>query len=231
MKFSDLMWQKTAPVFNQIITHPFNVELAQGTLDIQRFKFYVEQDAYYLKAFSRALACIAARANTSQIIQQFLNLALGVLVGERELHAKFSNSDSNWDVIEPTPACMAYTQFLIANAAAAPLEEAIAAVVPCFWIYREVGCHIVTNAKENNRYRDWIDTYSSPEFSEVTDGVISIMDELASQCSAKTCASMDKTFEYSSCYEWHFWDDAYKMILFKDGYKQDMPNPLKFAAI
>lgn len=85
MKFSDALWQKTAPIYNEIIKHPFNVELAQGTLDMERFKFYVEQDAFYLKAFSRSLAFIAARANTSKIIQQFLDFALGVLVGEREM--------------------------------------------------------------------------------------------------------------------------------------------------
>lgn len=219
MRFSDSIWEKTAPIYNQIIRHPFNAELAQGTLDRERFVFYVEQDAYYLKAFSRSLAFIAARAGTSPLIHQFLNYALGVLIGERELHAKFSSS-GNWDNLEPTPACLAYTQFLIATAATAPLEEAIAAVLPCFWIYREVGLNIAANTIKNNPYHDWIETYSSVEFSEGTDRAIATMDEIASQSTAKTVSAMEKAFEYSSLFEWHFWDDAYHMIKFKDAYLQ-----------
>lgn len=211
MKFSDSLWQQIAPIFQQILYHPFIVDLASGTLDEKRFLFYMEQDAYYLMGFSRALALIAGRADSSKLIHQFLNFSLGALVVERELHAKFFAS--NYDDIEPSPTCLAYVQYLIATAATASLEEAIAAVLPCFWIYREVGCAIGEHAQQNNAYIYWIDAYSSQEFSEEVDLVISILDERANNCSEASLARMRKAFEYCSLFEWHFWNDAYGKVV------------------
>lgn len=63
MRFSHALWQQVAPIYQTIIDHPFNRELAEGVLDRGRFLFYLEQDAYYLVRFSRALALIAGRAS------------------------------------------------------------------------------------------------------------------------------------------------------------------------
>lgn len=218
MKFSDTLWQQVIPIYQKIIDHPFNSELAQGTLSYDRFVFYMKQDAYYLINFSRALGFIAARANSSHFIHHFLNFALGALVAERELHAKFLPGSNNFDSIEPSPACMAYSQYLVATAATAPLEEAIAAVLPCFWIYREVGRNIALQANENNPYMRWIDTYSSQEFSEGTEKAISILDTFADQCHKNSLVCMQKAFECCTLFEWHFWNDAYNMVIFRNAH-------------
>lgn len=212
MKFSDSLWQQTAPIYQKILDHPFNRELMRGVLDETRFLFYLRQDAHYLVGFSRALALIAGRADSSKIICPFLQFALGALTAERELHAQFLPLDYETD---PTAACIAYTHYLIAIAATASLEEAIAAVLPCFWIYREVGRSIAEHASANNPYRKWIDTYSSEEFSEGTNLAIALLDEMADQCSPHTLQRMEKAFECCSLFEWHFWNDAYAMNLFR----------------
>ncbi|MDR3623537.1 MAG: thiaminase II [Chlamydiales bacterium] len=218
MTFSSDLWQQTFPIYQRIINHPFNRELAEGTLERSRFLFYMEQDAYYLKSFSRALALIAGRASSSEMIHQFLNFALGALVAERELHAKFLAPNYTCDTIEPSVFCMSYTHYLISTASTASLEEAIAAVLPCFWIYREVGRHIAAYAKEENPYMLWIETYSSQEFSRGTDLAISILDKTASKCSVNTLESMKNAFMYSSLLEWHFWNDAYNKSTFLEAH-------------
>lgn len=223
MKFSDSLWQANEQIYQSIIKHPFNIELMEGTLDENRFHFYLEQDAHYLIQFSRALAFIAARATSTNIIEQFLNCSLGVLVAERQLHDSFLRS--NCDHISPSPACMAYCHYLIAIAASGSLEEAIAAVLPCFWIYREVGCQIFKHAVPSNPYRRWIENYSSPEFSEVTDRAICLLDEFAEGSSAKTLEKMKGAFENSTLFEWHFWNDAYNMILFRDSIPLPVQSP------
>lgn len=216
MKFSESLWRSNAPIYQQMICHPFNTELAEGTLDSRRFIFYMEQDAHYLISFSRTLALIAGRAVSSQTIRQFLNFSLSALVAERELHSSFLPPDYNSNKTNPSPACMAYAHYLIATAATASLEEAIAAVLPCFWIYREVGRHIAVQCSTSNPYMRWIETYSSQEFSDGTDQAISLLDDCASQCSIEGLERMKRAFEYSTLLEWHFWDDVYKMITFKD---------------
>lgn len=220
VKFSEHLWSTTAPIYQAIIKHPFNTELANGTLDENRFMFYMAQDSYYLIQFSRALASIAARSVSSKMIQQFLNFSIGALCAERELHATFLPLNDCADKIDPTPSCLGYTQYLVATAATTSLEEAIAAVLPCFWIYREVGCHIATNCARDNLYSRWIETYSSEAFSICTNEAIALLDELASECSTALLERMKWAFKYSALYEWHFWDDAYKMNVFKNSIQE-----------
>jgi thiaminase/transcriptional activator TenA len=175
----------------------------------------MQQDAYYLVRFSQALALIAGRADSPKIITPFIHFALGALTAERELHAQFLALDDQNDHTEPSVACIGYTQYLIATAATASLEEAIAAVLPCFWIYREVGRYIADRSKENNPYIKLIDSYSAQDFSEGVTQAIFLLDEVASQCSTNTLKRMGRAFEYSSLFEWHFWNDAYQMTLFR----------------
>ena len=223
MKYSTHLWKMIEPLYRQILELPFNKELAAGLLENKRFIFYMQQDSLYLVYFSKALALIAARSNSSRYIKLFLNFSLEALVAERTLHAQFlplyeGTQQEQWETQEPSPACLAYTQYLIAKAATAPLEEAVAAILPCFWIYKEVGCQIARSAKKENPYSTWIDTYSSLEFSKATDLAISLVDELAAECSPAQLAIMQRAFEYSSLFEWHFWKDAYEMTVFKKNF-------------
>jgi hypothetical protein len=48
-------------VMPKIYQHPFNQELAQGTLALEKFIFYLNQDALYLADFSKTLALTATR--------------------------------------------------------------------------------------------------------------------------------------------------------------------------
>ncbi len=139
-----------------------------------------------------------------------------LLIAEREVHAYYLNARSSCSATELSPACMAYTSYLIATAATASLEEAIAAVLPCFWIYREVGREVAKNSSKDNPYSLWINTYSNQEFSDVTDKALSILDEKAKKCSQNTLTLMEEAFKNSSLLEWHFWNDAYHMTLLKN---------------
>lgn len=46
--FTDQAWQRAAPLRAAIDAHPFNQELAAGTLSRDRFQCYIIQDALYL---------------------------------------------------------------------------------------------------------------------------------------------------------------------------------------
>ena len=64
------------------------------------------------------------------------------------MRASFLTSNDDRNKIDPTSCCLAYTQYLDRQVAAtASLEEAVAAVLPCFWIYREVGLNIAARAQ------------------------------------------------------------------------------------
>ncbi len=210
MSFTEQCWQETKPVYDAILAHPFNRELAAGTLARERFAQYVQQDSLYLRDYARCLALLAAKAPTSEIAEDLLNYAKEGIAVERALHGHFFTQFNIVHAEEATPACFAYTQFLLAVVAMESFPVGLAAVLPCFWIYREVGLHIAEHAAAPNPYMPWIETYSDEAFGTSVERMLEITNEAAAASSASVREEMLKAFVASSRCEWMFWDSAYR---------------------
>jgi thiaminase/transcriptional activator TenA len=101
--------------------------------------------------------------------------------------------------------------YLLATAFAEPYEVLLGALLPCFWIYAEVGRDIHARARPNNPYQAWIDTYAGEEFHNAVRGVIAATDEVAATASASLCERMHAAFKRATQLEWMFWDSAYRL--------------------
>jgi len=62
MTFTKELWAAMEPIYGAILAHPFVRGLTDGSLSHESFRFYVVQDALYLREFARALSVAAARA-------------------------------------------------------------------------------------------------------------------------------------------------------------------------
>lgn len=193
---------------------PFNVELAAGTLARERFQHYITQDALYLGEFSRCLALAAARAPDTASLQSFAQSALGAVAVERALHERylkeFGVDPDGLATADPAADCLAYTNYLVATAYHEPWPTLIAALLPCFWLYWDVGCAIAARAAADNPYRAWIDTYADPQFGAAVDAVIATTDRAATAVTASGRERMHTAFRRACQYEWLFWDGAYR---------------------
>jgi thiaminase/transcriptional activator TenA len=210
MKFTDQLWESTKGIYDRILNLPFNQELMKGTLSMDRFIFYLRQDSLYLADYCRVLSAIASRLDNTKRIMQFLKFAGDCIIVERAMHEKFLSGYKDDTKSEKSPACFAYTNFLLATAAFRSIAEAVAAVLPCFWIYREAGDYIYEHAGSANPYRDWIDTYAAEEFREATDTAIEVTDELAVKTDELTRTEMKEAFKTSARLEYIFWNSGYK---------------------
>jgi thiaminase/transcriptional activator TenA len=214
MAFSAEAAVATAALRQRIREMPFNAELAAGTLASDRFRFYVLQDALYLADYARALAIAGARSPDADAVARFTRCAEGAIVVERGLHegffARFGLSQEEVAASEPSPTCLAYTSFLLAAACTGSYEVLIAAVLPCFSVYREVGLDIAGRAAAANPYRAWIDTYADPQFGETVTAVTAIVDRAAAQTTPAMRRGMLRAFIRSTQFEWMFWDSAYR---------------------
>ena len=212
MSLSEQVWKKSKPLIDAIHAHPFNQKLMQGTLSRDAFAYYIEQDTLYLQAFARCHALVAARAPLAHV-KTFLAYAEESLIAEQEVvHAFFRQLYQFKETGRLTPATISYTSYLLQTCALAPVEVAVAALLPCFWVYMDVGNAIAKNAVADNAYAKWIETYSSDAFSEAVHGIIAIFDELAEQSTEAIRLAMEDAFYKSTCLEWHFWQDAYLQI-------------------
>jgi thiaminase/transcriptional activator TenA len=218
--FTDGLWRDIAPVFDAIINHPFLAELTDGSLARERFVFYMQQDALYLEDFGRALGLAGVRSPEAATVQAFLDFGSVAIAVERALHESYFEEFEASQEAEMAPACFAYTKYLLATGAVGSYGEIVAALLPCFWIYREVGKHIYTAATggiEANPYRRWIETYSGDDYDEAVERAISITNRVAASASADEQALMRKAFFKSAQLEWMFWDSAYGLEAWQPG--------------
>ena len=212
MNWSNQTWNEATPIYEKIISLPFIQELINGTLAEEKFKFYIAQDSIYLAEFGRALSLIAARAHHTTHALAFNQFAEGAIVVEHALHAGYFRRFNLTDQVTPSPTCQLYTQFLLAKAALDQVEIAMAAVLPCFWIYKEVGDYIYKQQRpENNPYQEWINTYAGEEFANIVHKAIIICDEVAKNCTSAQKQAMTNAYLMASKLEWMFWDSAYRM--------------------
>jgi thiaminase (transcriptional activator TenA) len=213
--FSRGAWDRNAATYEVIRTMPFNAELAAGTLSEARFKHYITQDAHYLIGFGRALTLAAAKAPDPDRIVQFAKSAEGAIVVERALHGSFfERYGITPDVFAATPlspACHHYVSYLIATAHAEPYEVLLGALLPCFWIYAEVGRDIHARARASNPYQAWIDTYAGEDFHAAVRAVIGAADVAAEGASPLLRERMHAAFTRATQLEWIFWDSAYRL--------------------
>ena len=213
MSFSQDVWQRNLALYQHTLALPFNQELAQGTLSKDIFCHYVIQDAHYLLAYGRALAVCAAKAFDASDVLQFAEAARIAIVVERNLHndfmQEFSISKSQFEQTPLTLACHHYTSFLTATAWSESYPVVLASLLPCFWIYAEVGKAIIEHSIPNNPYQAWIDTYSGADFHEAVQNVIATIDKVAARCDADTLEKMHHAYTTAAKLEWLFWDSAY----------------------
>ncbi|ADH90755.1 transcriptional activator, TenA family [Ancylobacter novellus DSM 506] len=213
--FSAHAWGRNLPTYEAIRSMPFNDALADGTLSLERFRHYMVQDAHYLIAFGRGLAIAAAKADDPDGLVQFAEAAKVAVVVERSLHAdffdKFGIGPEEFGRTEMSPVCHHYSNFLIANAYAEPYPVVLAALLPCFWIYAEIGRDILGRAVRPNPYDAWIDTYAGEEFHEAVRAVIATTDRAAAGASPDVLTRMHAAYKRATQLEWMFWDSAWRM--------------------
>lgn len=216
MKLSTKAWERSANIYNAIIKHPFNQELMQGTLAKDKFAYYIEQDVIYLQDFSRCHAIIASKIPLEHM-HSFLKYAEYTLIAEQEVVHQFFTKEFNFtETGLITPATLSYTSYMLKTCLNESVEIALAALLPCFWVYREVGLFIAAIAEKNNPYFRWIETYSSEAFCNSVDEAIIIFDAMAANTTEAVREKMLDAFYKSTCLEWHFWNDSYRKRVFDD---------------
>jgi thiaminase (transcriptional activator TenA) len=215
MTFTAELWTAMSPIYGAILRHPFVAGLTDGSLPRERFRFYAVQDALYLREFARALSLAAARAPEDDWIVMFDEHAAGALRVERALHEgffkEFGLTPAEVAAAPLAPTNVAYTSYLLAVAYGAPFHEAVAALLPCYWIYWEVGKALERAGSPDPLYARWIATYAAEEFGAVVRAVLAATDAVADRRAPAERATMQRHVLTTSRYEWMFWDMGWRL--------------------
>ena len=113
----------------------------------------------------------------------------------------------------PAPSCKAHIDHLFRYTRSATLAEGLSAILPCSWIYVEIGLHF-TSGKEipdSNRYKSWLQTYADPAFIDLVEWWFDLLDEQSKELNRKQLQLITDIFLDSCRYEWMFWEMSWKM--------------------
>ena len=215
-RFTARLRQKAAGIWEAQHQHPFVRGIGDGTLDLERFKFWLRQDYVFLIEYARLLGLAAARSPDLETMTRLAGLLKETLETEMGLHrayaAEFGISRQELEREQPAPATQAYSDFLLRVAATGDFAELAAALLPCMWAFSEIGQRLAKQpVLGDNRYARWIAMYSSPEFAELAQWCRELLDNLAAELPERELKKLEEAFLISSRYEWQFWEMAWKM--------------------
>ena len=206
-RFTDELWAAVEGIFQKTLRHPFLAGLGDGTLPRAKFDFYLAQDSLYLTAFAQALGVLSSKAPDDRWRETLAQHAIDAIRGERELHEKLLKG-KRAGRMAPTNA--AYTNHLLASVHRLSFCEGLAAMLPCYWIYREVGRELVKRGSKDADYQRWIDQYASADYGEAVDAVLRMMNAEAGRAAPAVRESAKGLFVMSARYEYQFWDMAWR---------------------
>ena len=213
MPFLDDARDRTKVIRERVLGHPFVLGLGDGSLDPDRFRFYLTQDSLFLITYARVLGLAVAKTPELAVMARLGSLLDATLNVEMDLHramcTRFGIPPAELEAAEPTGACRAYTNHLLATEWPGTLGEICAALVPCQHGYAEIASLLAPTSPAGNQYQEWIDTYTSSDYVELAAWLCALTDRLADRCSEDQRERMLSAYAASAEHELAFWDMAW----------------------
>ncbi len=215
MTFSQSLRKEVDSIWEASFHHPFVKKLGEGTLDLANFRYYVLQDSYYLSHFARVQTLGAAKALELETTARMAHHAQNTYEAELSLHENFAKklgiTQEEKDNFIPAPTAYAYTSHMYRAAYEGHLGDIIAAILPCYWLYYEIGERLKECQPEEPIYNEWISAYGSDWFRTLVEEQITRLDAIAEKVTESDRKRMKQHFIISSQYEYSFWEMAYTL--------------------
>ena len=204
------LWAAGGETWHQILDLPFVRALGDGTLDEDLFAFYLDQDALYLRDYSRALATLSARADTAEAQVHWAAGAHEAIAAESQLHEGWLANRARLG--GPSPITMGYTNFLRATAAGDDYVVGAAAILPCYWLYEEVGAVLSSQNHADHPYAEWLSMYGGEEFAADVARSLAEVERAFETASPAQRVRAARAYLSACVYEREFFDQAHRAL-------------------
>jgi hydroxymethylpyrimidine/phosphomethylpyrimidine kinase len=197
-------WAKIQHIREDIDQLDFITQLSQGTLEPEDFHYYICQDALYLLRYAKVLSLASSMAPDLAAQRFWARGANSILDGELQLHRSYVEEFCE----EPSATTLNYTNHLTASQDS--YGELIAAILPCYWLYQDIGKRLAAANHDQHPYRQWLDTYASQEFDSATVKAIEMVRQAYEQADGQLRARMEAAFVRSAEHERSFFAQAHE---------------------
>ncbi len=213
----DRLFERVRSIWEGYLKHPFITGISDGSLDVEKFRYYLLQDYLYLIEYVKVYALGVSKARSLDEMRSFARAITGILDSEMDIHKSYmlrlGISDEEVKNAKPALSNSSYTSYMLAEAAAGESAEIVAAILSCSWSYAYIGQHIANTCDAINHplFGQWVEGYSAKGYDELNVETMAFMDRLASRCDEKSLGRLEDIFVRCSLYEAAFWDMAWNM--------------------
>lgn len=217
MTVTQRLYEAARPIWEACHAHPFVTGIGDGTLEVEKLRYFLLQDYLYLFDYARVFAWGVVKARSPELMRFFSANVDAILGGEMKIHraymARLGITEEQVFAVRPALPNLSYTNYMLSAAAAGGPAEIVAAILACSWSYAEIGTRLAARpgALEHPFYGEWVQGYSSEEYQETNRALVERMDALAAGCSEEEYRRLEEIFVACSRYELGFWEMAWKL--------------------
>ena len=202
----------TKEIWQAYNEHPFVLGIQNGTLDKDKFRYYIIQDCLYLEDYAKTFAVGVAKAKNLKMANLFAKY-ISVMNGELDVHNGYlARLGVTQEEIDSTPRSLdnlSYTSYMLRVAYEEGEAEILAAILSCAYSYEIIAKNIVKNnpASINDVfYGDWIKGYVSDGYAEENVFLLEELNHLTETYTEKQIQHLVDIFVAGSRYELAFWE-------------------------
>lgn len=217
LSVTDKLHEAATPIWARCLAHPFVTGIGDGSLPVEKFRYFMLQDYLYLFDYARVFALGVVKARDPELMRAFAANVDATLNGEMNLHRAYMKrlgiTEDQVLSVQPALDNLSYTNYMLSVAHTGTTAEIVAAILACSWSYAEIGQTLaeVPGALGHPFYGEWIQSYAGKEYAAVNAGLIDLMNRLGREAGPEQLQRLEDIFCNCSRYELGFWDMAWEM--------------------
>lgn len=218
MRLIDRMTEATKEIWAEYSKHPFVKGIEDGTLDREKFKYYIIQDYLYLVEYTKVFGVGIAKAKSVETMRLFASYVHLLTDGEMDIHrgymGKFGVTAEELADTPRTLDNLSYTSYMLRVAYEEGEAEVLAAILSCAYSYEVIARNIVKNNPDSvnhDFYGEWIRGYASEKYSAENRILIGTLEKLTEHYTEEQLAHITDIYVACSRYELAFWNLAWSM--------------------
>ena len=217
MTTTDRFLARSRDLWEAYLEHPFVRGIADGSLDEDKFRYYMIQDYLYLVEYARVFALGVAKARDMDSMRLFAGYVGQILDGEMEIHRAYMKrlGIDPEDAERAAPALdnRSYTSYMLNVAFSEGPEAIMASILSCALSYEHIALRILQSNPDADKhpfYGEWIQGYADPGYHEANEALITLTERLTAGCGEAEMLHLEEIFRECSRYEMAFWDMAWE---------------------
>ncbi len=212
MTFYEELFNENKEIWDRALNSDFIQQMGDGTLDDKLFTGYMVDDSLYLRECAKVFAWGMTKRKNMTSVKTYYSLMSFVNESEMSTRIQYLEKaglkDEYVENLPQRPENLEYTTIMIEAAKNGMGEaECMTALMPCMASYQYIFEKLVQDKPQvlEGRFAPMVLDYCGPEYKEMVDGWIDMMNQFCEGISEERLSACRKLFRECSLCEEKFW--------------------------